>query len=431
MLVTEKGAIDKEHECATVFKTTDSKHPGVKLVMDQGELDLAGPIKVLSTGGFADKYGALFMTPAQTRALFTSLGWSRVAAFQTRNPMHRSHEYLAKVAIEVCDGVLIHSLLGALKPGDIPAEVRTRAIAVLADRYFVKKTWSRPAIRSDMRYAGPREALLHALFRQNLRLLAPDRRPGPRRGRQLLRSVRRTPHLRPDPAGRAGDGAAQDRPVLSACYACGGMASGRTCPHPDTDRLQVSGTQLRKWLAEGAEVPPSSGRPEVLAILREYYAGADAAKGPRGEGARPSTRGVTSRCASSVAGQRERPAGAGGGYGARAVSGPVIGIPEALLANWTTRWPGEWIRSSGKRPTSSGRGATSRCTTSYQADFVDDRRARHDREPPAPWRRAPSTPPGCPSSIDAPAGISNARRPQVAIDNCARMPDPGSRLTLA
>ncbi len=130
-------------------------------------MNLAGPIKVLSTGGFAEQYGALFMTPAETRALFDSLGWKTVAAFQTRNPMHRSHEYLAKIAIEVCDGVLVHSLLGALKPGDIPADVRTRAISVLADRYFVSGTVVQAGYPLDMRYAGPREALLHALFRQN------------------------------------------------------------------------------------------------------------------------------------------------------------------------------------------------------------------------------------------------------------------------
>jgi sulfate adenylyltransferase len=287
MLVTEKGTIDKEHECATVFKTTDSKHPGVKLVMDQGELNLAGPIKVLSTGGFADKYGALFMTPTQTRALFTSLGWSRVAAFQTRNPMHRSHEYLAKVAIEVCDGVLIHSLLGALKPGDIPAEVRTRAISVLADNYFVKKTVVQAGYPLDMRYAGPREALLHALFRQNYgcshQIVGRDHAGvgsyyGPFDAHhifdQIPRDALETVPLKID--------------VSFWCYACGGMASGRTCPHTDSDRLQVSGTQLRKWLAEGADVPPEFSRPEVLAILREYYAGAEAARGPAAKAQGPS-----------------------------------------------------------------------------------------------------------------------------------------------
>ena len=110
MKVTEKYAIDKAHECMMVYKTTDLEHPGVKMVMDQGEINLAGPVKVLSTGTFKKEYGEQFMTPAETRAKFEkAMGWSKVAAFQTRNPMHRSHEYLAKIAIETMDGVLIHS----------------------------------------------------------------------------------------------------------------------------------------------------------------------------------------------------------------------------------------------------------------------------------------------------------------------------------
>ncbi|MFL6563557.1 MAG: sulfate adenylyltransferase, partial [Burkholderiales bacterium] len=140
MKVSEKYAIDKARECSSVFRTDDAAHPGVAMVMQQPKINLAGPVKVLSDGGFKAKYGALFMTPAETRAEFERLGWTRVAAFQTRNPMHRSHEYMAKVAIEVCDGVLVHSLLGAVKPGDIPADVRTRAIATLIDRYFVPNT---------------------------------------------------------------------------------------------------------------------------------------------------------------------------------------------------------------------------------------------------------------------------------------------------
>ena len=121
MKVTEKYTIDKAHECMMVYKTTDMDHPGVKMVMEQGEVNLAGPIKVLTQGEFPKKY-AEYMTPAQTRKLFEEKGWSTIAAFQTRNPMHRSHEYLAKVAVEICDGVMIHSLLGKLKPGDIPAD---------------------------------------------------------------------------------------------------------------------------------------------------------------------------------------------------------------------------------------------------------------------------------------------------------------------
>ena len=138
MQITEKYTIDKDHECTAVFKTKDPEHPGVRMVMAQGEVNLAGPVKVLSQGDFPERFKGIYMTPAETRARFEANGWSTVAAFQTRNPMHRSHEYLVKIAIEVCDGVLIHSLLGKLKPGDIPADVRSAAISSLIEHYFVK-----------------------------------------------------------------------------------------------------------------------------------------------------------------------------------------------------------------------------------------------------------------------------------------------------
>ena len=272
MKVTEKYSIDKAHECAMVFGTTDPKHPGVKMVMEQGEVNLAGPVKVLSQGGFPQKYGTMFKTPKETRELFEELGWSKVACFQTRNPMHRSHEYLAKVAIEVCDGVLIHSLLGNLKPGDIPAEVRTHAIIALTKNYFVAKTVVQAGYPLDMRYAGPREALLHALFRQNYgcshQIVGRDHAGvgsyyGPFDAHHIFDTI---------PKG-ALQTEAMKIDISFWCYKCGGMASGRTCPHGDADRLQVSGTQLRKMLSEGEEVPAEFSRPEVLEILREYYAG--------------------------------------------------------------------------------------------------------------------------------------------------------------
>ncbi|MFL6563806.1 MAG: sulfate adenylyltransferase, partial [Burkholderiales bacterium] len=272
MTLTERYRIDKAHECQSVFRTTDSEHPGVKMVMQQGAFNLAGPVRVLSDGGFRARYGALFMTPAQTRAEFERLGWSRVAAFQTRNPMHRSHEYLAKVAIEICDGVLVHSLLGALKAGDIPAEVRTRVIAVLIENYFRPGTVVQAGYPLDMRYAGPREALLHALFRQNYgcsHLVVGRDHAGVGKYYGPFDAHRIFDEIPP--------GSLQTRPlkidVTFWCYRCGGMASGRTCPHGDKDRLQVSGTQLRKWLEEGAAVPAEFSRPEVLEILRGYYAG--------------------------------------------------------------------------------------------------------------------------------------------------------------
>ncbi|HTT39394.1 MAG TPA: sulfate adenylyltransferase [Burkholderiales bacterium] len=279
--VDEKYRIDKAHECMRVFRTIDEAHPGVKMVMQQGPVNLAGPIKVLSRGGFPEKYGDLFMTPEQTRKLFSSLGWSRIAAFQTRNPMHRSHEYLAKVAIEVCDGVLVHSLLGALKPGDIPADVRTAAIAALAKNHFVPSTIVQAGYPLDMRYAGPREALLHALFRQNYGcshlIVGRDHAGvgsyyGPFDAHHIFDDIP------PD--------ALEIRPlkidVAFWCHRCGGMASGRTCPHGDADRLHVSGTQLRRWLSEDRPVPVEFSRPEVLAILREYYASLEA--GPSAPG---------------------------------------------------------------------------------------------------------------------------------------------------
>jgi sulfate adenylyltransferase len=271
MRVDEKYGIDKPHECVRVFRTIDTAHPGVRMVMDQPPVNLAGPVKVLSQGEFPEKYADLFMTPAQTRKLFESLGWTRIAAFQTRNPMHRSHEYLAKVAIEVCDGVLVHSLLGALKPGDIPAEVRTRAIAVLIEKYFRPGTVVQAGYPLDMRYAGPREALLHALFRQNYgcsHLIVGRDHAGVGKYYGPFDAHRIFDEIPP--------GSLETRPlkmdVTFWCYRCHGMASGRSCPHGPEDQLQVSGTQLRKWLEEGADVPPEFSRPEVLEILRAHYA---------------------------------------------------------------------------------------------------------------------------------------------------------------
>jgi sulfate adenylyltransferase len=272
MTVTEKYAIDKGEECRAIFRTEDPAHPGVKMVMEQGGVNLAGPVKVLSEGDFAERFPGVYMTPAQTRALFEAKGWSTVAAFQTRNPMHRSHEYLAKIAIEICDGLLIHSLLGKLKPGDIPAEVRSRSIDVLVKNYFVDNTVVQAGYPLDMRYAGPREALLHALFRQNYGcshlIVGRDHAGvgeyyGPFDAQHVFDEI---------PAGSL-----ETKPLKIDwtfwCYKCGGMASTRTCPHEAGDRLLLSGTKLRKALSENEHVPAEFSRPEVLEVLREYYAG--------------------------------------------------------------------------------------------------------------------------------------------------------------
>ena len=271
MVITEKYTIDREHECNTVYKTTDMEHPGVVLVMSQGKYNLAGPIKVLSDGGFPSQYGNLYMTPSETRAYFDNKGWSSIAAFQTRNPMHRSHEYLAKIAIEICDGVMIHSTLGELKPGDIPAEVRSEAISTLIENYFVNNTVLQSGYPLDMRYAGPREALLHALFRQNYGcshlIVGRDHAGvgdyyGPFDAHNIFDEI---------------DDGLVTQPLKIDwtfwCNKCAGMSSMKTCPHSHEDRLLLSGSKLRHLLSENLDVPDNFSRPEVLEILRKYYSG--------------------------------------------------------------------------------------------------------------------------------------------------------------
>lgn len=268
----EKYNIDKAWECEHVYKTTELEHPGVKMVMEQGDVNLSGSVKVLSQGDFPTKFGDLYMTPAETRAEFDKRGWSNIAAFQTRNPLHRSHEYLVKIAIELCDGVMIHSLLGNLKPGDIPAEVRAEAIGQLVENYFVDNTVIQSGYPLDMRYAGPREALLHAVFRQNYGcnwlIVGRDHAGvgdyyGPFDAHDIFDEL---------PAGSL-----QTQPMKIDwtfwCNKCGSMASMKTCPHEAADRMLLSGSKLRKLLSEGDEVPDNFSRPEVLAILRKHYEG--------------------------------------------------------------------------------------------------------------------------------------------------------------
>ncbi len=271
--VSEKyplGKEDKEFECQHIFRTTDPKHPGVEKVMAQAGVNLAGRVTALSEGVYPKQYKGLYYRPAETRAIFADKGWSRVAAFQTRNPMHRSHEHLAKIAIEICDGLLIHQVLGALKPGDIPAEVRVKAIDKLTENYFVRGTYIQAGYPIEMRYAGPREALLHAVFRQNFGcshlVIGRDHAGvgsyyGPFDAQHIFDTL---------PAGSL-----VTQPlkidVTFYCYKCGGMATARTCPHGAEHRLEISGTKLRAMFAEGEKIPAEFSRPEAVAVLQEYY----------------------------------------------------------------------------------------------------------------------------------------------------------------
>ena len=272
MKVTDKYKVDKKWECKQVFTTDDLEHPGVQMVMGQEAVNLAGTVKVWSEGPFPKQYPGLYMRPWETRKMFEDKGWETIAALQLRNPMHRSHEYLAKIAIEVCDGILIHQLLGKLKPGDIPAEVRTEAINVLTQYYFVKDTAIQSGYPLDMRYAGPREALFHAVFRQNFGcshlIVGRDHAGvgeyyGPFDAQKIFTKIPKD--------------ALELKPLnidwTFYCHKCDGMASMRTCCHGKEDRLMLSGTMLRKMLSEDMEVPDHFSRPEVLTVLRKYYRG--------------------------------------------------------------------------------------------------------------------------------------------------------------
>jgi sulfate adenylyltransferase len=272
MKVTESYQIDKEFECKHVFTTTDSEHPGVKMVMAQKDWNIAGPVKVLSESTFPTEFKGIYQRPWESRKIFEEKGWKTIAALQLRNPMHRSHEYLAKIAIEVSDGLYIHQLVGKLKPGDIPADVRVNCINTLVDNYFDKERVVTGGYPLDMRYGGPREGLLHGVFRQNFgcthMIIGRDHAGvgdyyGPFDAQDIYHQL--------------WDGALECKmlPIdwTFWCYKCGGMASMKTCPHGKDDRLFLSGTALRKALSEGGDIPAEFSRPEVLKILREYYSG--------------------------------------------------------------------------------------------------------------------------------------------------------------
>lgn len=270
MTIQEKFTYDKRREAREVFRTEEEAHPGVSKLYAQKDVLLAGPVKALSEGPYPRLYGQSYGRPAETRALFLEHGWSTVAAFQTRNPIHRSHEYCTKIALEVSDGLLIHPLVGKLKPDDIPAEVRMKCYQVLMKNYYPEDRVVLRVYPMEMRYAGPREALLHAVVRQNFGcshlIVGRDhagvgRYYGPFDAQKIFDEI--------------GEGELLLKPLnidwTFWCCRCDGMASGKTCPHDKKDRVLISGTQLRQLLTKGEKPPKEFSRPEVIEILIDYY----------------------------------------------------------------------------------------------------------------------------------------------------------------
>ena len=276
---------DKRKECEMCFKgagpdsdkfweVAEEDHPGVQQILNSGKYYVGGPIKALSEKDFKQKYGEAYMHPAVSRQIFADRGWSTVAAFQTRNPIHRSHEFLTKIAQEVLDGVFIHALVGKLKAGDIPGEKRMECYRALLDNYYNMERTVLGVYPLEMRYGGPKEALLHGIFRQNFgcsHLIVGRDHAGVGDFYGLFEAQ--------EIYDRLWDGALELQCLKIDwtfwCHKCGGMASLKTCPHTKEDRVVVSGTKFRRLMSEDKvdEVPPEFSRPEVLAILRDYYAG--------------------------------------------------------------------------------------------------------------------------------------------------------------
>ena len=270
LMVQDKYIPDLALQCDKVFGTKDKSHPGVAKVMAQPSVNLGGSIKVIEEGWFPDEFGDLYIRPEESRALFNQMGWSKVAAFQTRNPMHRSHEFLVKIAIDVTDGVFIHQVLGKLKPGDIPAPVRVEAIKVMVDKYFKDNIAVQAGYPIEMRYAGPREALFHALIRQNFGCshlivgrdhAGVDDFYGPFDAHHIFDTL--------------WEGALITQPlkidITFYCEVCDGMATAKTCPHNEKFRINVSGTRQRQMLSNGEEISTKFARPEVVTVLRKFY----------------------------------------------------------------------------------------------------------------------------------------------------------------
>ncbi|MBM4142136.1 MAG: sulfate adenylyltransferase [Lentisphaerae bacterium] len=273
--IEEKYGYDKRAEARGVFGTEDEAHPGVAKVYAQGEVLLGGPVRVFSELRYPETYGEYYARPADTRRVFAEKGWKTVAAFQTRNPIHRSHEYCTKIALEICDGILIHPIVGKLKGDDIPADVRMDCYRALLDKYYPRDRVVCRVYPMEMRYGGPREAVLHAIFRQNYGcshlIVGRDHAGvgkyyGPFDAQNIFDRI---------PADEL-----EIRPLKIDwtfwCRACEGMASTKTCPHAKEERVLISGTELRAMLDEGRRPPHEFTRPEVADILMAYYRKAQA-----------------------------------------------------------------------------------------------------------------------------------------------------------